>query len=380
MNPITLAVAGQLALTVIKQVSTFLTAGKGNSSLTDVTKSARVEPIVIVGQDCVNLEYMNDVMNSVHSIFTGYYLQAAAITANISNVRIGKILDRLNPGNNYSITKDFYSFETFLETSGRKATEIDPQWKLCAESYKYRLPVLNENKQAIAVENSIVSRTSSDLAEAISANVNLSVGKIVEITISENGQAATLPIMIRLMVSQVSERALVTMLTLRSMETSFSERFHAWRAGKISFIKDLILCQDMIDAHRKALIKDKDGALSEIIRRSNNSKMSFMFTKQVNMATASNIYIISEQTQAELESKLGGKLQSPKIREALFESGYMMILVVIDRSWERVTFYHRGITMPTTLGIRDIKNSNKGSGPDIGDILKAYQMGNSPSL
>lgn len=382
MSPITLGIVAGQVINTISDVVKYLRGVRGNASLTDITKSARVEPIVIVGQDCINLEYMNDVMNSVHSIFTGYYLQAIALTTNISSVRVGKLLDRLNPKNDYNPTKDFFSFETYLEASGRKAASVHPEWKLCSESYKYRLPVLNDNKEAIAVENSVIldHKGSADLNETISDNANLSIGKIVEVTIRENNQSATLPISIRLLVSQVSEKAMITMLTLRSMETTFSERFHAWKAGRISFIKDLILCQDMIDAHRKALIKDKDGVLSEIIRRSNNSKMSFLFTKQTNLATASNIYVISEQTQAELENKLGGKLSNARIREQLFEAGYMMILVVIDRSWERVTFYHRGIALPTTLGIKDIKNSNKGSGPDIGDILKAYQMGSSPSL
>lgn len=382
MNPLTLAVAGNLAINTISSIAKFLKGTKGNVSLTEVTQTARVEPIVIVGQDCVNLEYMNDVMNSVHSIFTGYYLQAAAITTNISNVKVGKLLGTINPGNNYDPTKDFFSFETYLEASGRKQTNIDKQWKICAESYKYRLPVLNDNHEAVSLENSAIRdhKGTGDLNETISDNVNLSIGKIVEVTISENGQHSTLPISIRLMVSQLSEKAIVTMLTMRSMETSFSERFHAWKAGRISFVKDLILCQDMITAQRSALMKDKDGVLSEIVRRSNNSKMSFMFTKKLNLATASNIYIISEQTQSEIENKLGGKLSSVKVREALFESGYMMILVIIDRSWERVTFYHRGIALPTTLGIKDIKNANKGSGPDIGEILKAYQMGSNPVM
>jgi len=58
----------------------------------------------------------------------------------------------------------------------------------------------------------------------------------------------------------------------------------------------------------------------------------------------------------------------------------VMSMAVIDKQWERVTFYHRGIDMHTEVGMRDLKIANKGSGPDVSDILKAYQMGNAPSL
>jgi hypothetical protein len=57
-----------------------------------------------------------------------------------------------------------------------------------------------------------------------------------------------------------------------------------------------------------------------------------------------------------------------------------MFLVVIDKQYERVTFYHRGINQATELGVRDLKASQKGNGPDVSDILRAYTMGQNPRL
>ncbi len=374
MTPINLLLAGATVLNTIKDIVKYLKISKGNTSLTEVTKAARVEPLVIIGNDCVNLDYTNDVMNSVLSLFTGYYLQAVALTTNISGVRVGKILDTLNPN-----TGGLSSVYESLDDRGYKVkTMMSPDWKLCSESYKYRLPVASTNLLTLSTENIVNTKRNLELNDIVSESSNLSIGKIIEVTVSENDQKVTIPITVRLLVNQVVERSLVTMLTLRTMENSFSERFHAWRAGRIRFVQDLILCQDMIDAHKKALMHDKEGVLTEVYNRSNNSKLGSAFTGKVNLASASNIYVISEQTASELESKLGGKLNNPRIREQLFESGYMMLLVVIDRAWERVTFYHRGLTSSTNLGVKDIKNANKGSGPDIGAILKAYQMGNDP--
>ena len=57
-----------------------------------------------------------------------------------------------------------------------------------------------------------------------------------------------------------------------------------------------------------------------------------------------------------------------------------MILAIIDRQWKRVTFYHQGITRPIECGFKDLKTSNKGTGPDVAEILNAYRLGNTPVL
>jgi hypothetical protein len=67
-------------------------------------------------------------------------------------------------------------------------------------------------------------------------------------------------------------------------------------------------------------------------------------------------------------------------REAIFKKTYLMIVAVIDKEWERVTFYTRGIATATQLGSHDLKAANKNTGPDIAQILQAYQLGSSPSL
>ena len=53
-----------------------------------------------------------------------------------------------------------------------------------------------------------------------------------------------------------------------------------------------------------------------------------------------------------------------------------MFIVVVNKTWDNVTFYIRGLASGSTLGFRDLKAAAKGTGPDIGEILKAYQLGN----
>lgn len=404
MSPILLAqgaaAAGQV-LNTISQIHTRLKQAEGNTSLIDITGVARVEPIAVVSQDCVNLEYMPDVMQTLQSLFSAYYLQALAVTTTISNVSVGKILGRLNPNTNpASSALGKISFESIKGEPVYSTEGFSTPWLFAAENYKYKLPSIDYHTQ-FALEsqpglpnNPIANKKSEDKKKSdkapplfdgktmtpITDTTNLSVGKLLNVTIKENDQSVVVPLSIRLFVTAVPDKNLVSMLTMQNRDTTFKERWHAYRAGKISFVKDLILCQDLIDESKKAMMKDKDGVISQIFQRSNNSKLSALFGDDLNLASASNLYVISEATQAAIEQKLTSKLSNFKTREMLFKSGYMMILVVVDRTWERVTFYHRGIVAGTSVGIKDIKAANKGSGPDIGDILKAYMLGNSPKL
>lgn len=384
--------SGQV-LNTISKIPDYLKKANGNISLIDITDVARVEPIAVVSQDCVNLEYMPDVMQTLQSLFTAYYLQALAITTNISDVSVSKILGRLNPNTNGAAAMaSRLSFESYKGEPTYNTEAFSTPWLYAVENYKYKLPMISMESNDVAVINDSEEEKKKKKTEQdkftidgkqltpITDTTNLSVGKLINVTIRENDQSVVVPLSIRLFVTSVPDKNLVSMLTMQNRDTTFKERWHAYRSGKISFIKDLILCQDLIDESKKAMMKDKDGVISQIFQRSNNAKLTSLFGGDLNLASASNLYVISEAGQAAIEQKLSSKLSNFKTREMLFKSGYMMILVVVDRTWERVTFYHRGIAAGTSVGIKDIKAANKGSGPDISDILKAYMLGNSPKL
>ena len=338
-------------------------------SLIQATDVARVEPLCIVASDCVHLDFAPLVAQSLQSLFTGYYLQALALTTQVGDVKVAKVLDQLNPNRDWKMP----AFESLQDIK----TPIDKNWKLAKESYNWSLPTDEKKKDTMA---SVDSKSSKASQELVADMTNLSVGKLVNVTIKSGESQFTLPVSIRLMANQMPEQSVIQLMTIANQNNSFSERYHAWRAGRLSFIKDLILCQDLITEHKKALMKDKDNVYSEIIARSNKSKLAGLFSGDPSLAAASNLIICSKNTIAQVEDKLGGKFSNPKIRDKVFSTTYAMIIAVIDPQWERVTFYHRGIAAHTDMGIGDLKASNKGHGPEVSDILKAYIAGNAPSL
>lgn len=391
------AFAGKAALTALRFV---LSLGQGlfkhqkADSLVSFTKSTRVEPITLIDQRALSLPYLQDVMQSLNSLFIGYYLQAVSLLVNVGRIDVIKLLDAISP------TRDAWG------AAGNLMSTESHGGMLSIESYKHSLPVPLQTasledidaKDVKAGMASVGAQTLDTVTggkglknlekdakavdgaggvdlKGLNEATNLSVGKMVEVKVEDSGKKASFPISVRLIATPILSDVLAHILGDGSRNISAKERFHAWRSGQIEFIKDLIFCQDLIDEHRKALMKDDSGAYAEILKRRAANSAAGVMSGTPSIGTASNLVVMTTQTAKELEHSIGGRLSDVNTRNKVFKNTYVMIMVIIDPEWEQVTFYHRGIALPTKLSIKELKTANKGTGPDIGDILKAYQLG-----
>lgn len=366
--------AGSVLSTVLDVYKKAQAAGSHmkTSSLVNATSVARVEPIVIVDQDCLYLEYLPDILQSTQSIFVGYWLQALSLITNVGDVNVGRVLDKLNP--NRQVDKNAF-INTVANSIAGESFSYSP------ENYKYRLPgtgLEKDNPTDNPTDKKPEALGQLVDTKLISELTNLSVGKLINVTIRNNGQSAVIPISFRLMVNTLPAASCVQLLASGSTDLSFKERWFKWRAGRISFIKDLVFCQDLIREQKRTLMSDTDGVYSEISRRAKNSKLASFFSKNPSLAEASNIVIISEETAMQLRVKHNLNLTNLKDRQRIFDQTYAMILVIIDRNYERINMYHYGIAAGTSVGLRDIKIANKSGGPDILEVLGAFKSGSAP--
>ena len=463
-----------IGLTSIKKALNFLHAAK-TDSLIEYTQPARVEPIVMIGGDCLFTEALPLVQQSVLSLFAGYYLQAVAINASVGKISVHKTLDKLNPSRSASATvlsgsswimaqeayrdrlptfndprtkNDQVAFEAldrdqianaqlelnyktfdlneskYFYERGLKEDEVERRIVEADRNYELNLKkfdaeradqlrreelerqkiVADKDKDSFLREQARIgndnaaarlkidqdrynddkSRSSlsfgKDTTRDLKELADLSVGKIFMVDIEDGLHRLQLPVSVRLMASSLPPKQLVHILSHDSKDTSVKERFHAWRSGRLEFWRDIVACSDLIDAHRDTIMKDKTGIYSDILKRNRTNQFAALLSGDPSIATASNIAIISDDTASQIEDEIGGRLHDFKTRQKIFAKTYLMFLVVIDKQYERVTFYHRGINQATELGVRDLKASQKGNGPDVSDILRAYTMGQNPRL
>lgn len=361
-------------LAVFDKARDVLRGAKANS-LIDYTGVARVEPIVLIDNAVMHYDCIGEVQRSLLSIFSGYYLQAAALQNTVGAINVNRHLEALNPARNAG--------DSVLAGNS---------WLLAKEAYADGLPFPGDVKQRLATEALVLSNESQeaeavvsgipkgDVNKTLSELANLSVGMMYGVEISNGDAKLTIPVAIRLIASTMGTNDLIHILSTGRDDNSWKERWHGFKSGRLTAWKDMILCQDIIDQHRRDLMNDPSGVRSKINKVQRGNQLATIVTGNPTIASSSNMVVTNIDTIHQLELQLEGKVSNFQIREKMFKNTYLMIMVVIDEDFRRVTFYHRGISLPTVIRLADLKASNKGNGPDVAEILKAYQMGNAPSL
>lgn len=386
MNPIREA-AGGIGLSNIHHIVDLWQAGKADS-LIDVTRVTRVEPIVLMDNAILFNDLTPEVMQSLLSTFAGFYLQAAALSVTVGKIDVTRHLDRLNPNRNpvdsaaYGIAaaaglmmaQENYKFRLPRVTSALAMESIN----------RYDVLPLND-AQSVAMEDDKENKRSGfevgkESIQAVKELSNLSIGKVFSVEITDGVHKASIPVQIRLMAASLPSSTVAHILSLGKKDTSVMARWHGWRSGRLEFWKDLVLCNDLIDEHRNALMKDKDGLFRQIVARKTKNRFAGILSGNPSVASASNMAVIAKSTADQIELETVGNLNDFRTRQKLFEPTSLMILVVINPDYDRATFYFRGIAEKTEVSLRDLKASNKGSGPDVTDILRAFTQGHAPSL
>jgi hypothetical protein len=380
------AAAGDVLNTIADAIGKMKEAAKHGrtSSLVDVTAVARVEPLVIIDSDSFNAEqYIGPVIQCAHTIFTAYYLQAVALMGTVGNIKIAKTLDKLNPNRK----PDRSGFIThMLMGQGMESAEgtvnfaAEEPFGLSMESFK--LPTYGmEAKDAQEEELRSDAKVSDKALATAAEQSNLSVGKLVNVTLTDQGQTVTIPLQIRLIANEMPATPMLKLLSMQGLDRTWTERYWKWRAGRIGFIKDLILMQDLVRADKRAMMEDETGLIDEIMRRAKNNKLAGFFSKNASMNEAANILIFSEETARQLKQQHNIDIDNAKQRQTVFDGSYAMIMVKIDREYERVTFYINGMPLGSSMNRTELKsNAGKNSSTDLVEVFQALKKSDSSSL
>lgn len=352
------------ALEAVGKIAEMSTALRADS-LAEFTRTTRVEPVTLVDQSLVTLPFIQDALQTLNSMYAAYYMMAVSLSVNVGNINVQKLLDSLNPN------RDVISNASLLigNAVGTESIALSlpvPGQSVGLEAYG---PVEGMNGGA---------PRAGDVANQVA---NLSVGKLLNVELESNGHKVSIPVAIRLIVSEITPKALVHTLSVGSTDMSVMGRYHAWREGSIKFIRDGIFCLDRMEEHRRNLIGDKSGVYKESVTRKNKNVLSALLSGAPSLATASNLVVMSAETAKQLEAAVNGRLTDFKTREKIFKETYLMLMMVIDPQWEQVTIYTRGLDDASELSVYDMKGASKGNdGVDITKLLKSLIDGRAPVL
>ena len=361
------------------------------SDLVRFTQSARVEPILLMDKNAVNVPFIQDVVHTAFNMFTGYWLLAVSLDAKINGISVGRRLDKFATDRSLgdaTMTMLSEPMSTSLESFGlpfieeilqeEASTEASMEAvddKAMANAADVAAEVAGEEKKDTTTGGTGINNA----AKYVEKITNLGVGSVIDVSIKEDGKEAVVPVTIRLRVAGMPSDVMVQTLAVGGKDVTFRSRWRAWRAGEIGFWSDFVLAMDRVDAHRAAMMKDETGYYKAVYGRATNNQMTQAILKDgPSLSTASSIIVMTEQTAKDLERRISGELKNFKTRQGIFGHTYSMLMIIVDPDWESVTIYTRGIEMPTKLTARDIKTAGKSDSKELMEILKSYQLGRAP--
>lgn len=355
-------------------------------SLADVAKIGRVEPITLISSNLTGTKELYNILHGVLNIYAAFYLQAVHIlSAQLSDVRILKILDKTNPDRD---------LKTMLAAGYTAYESHNLNVKtLSLEGAKYKLPMIQSDKKPVTALESIFDEDSENqLTSSIEKletfeKLGSAVGKVIEVKFtvrgndSKNSDEVAIPVVVKLDNMIIPSEVIDQIMTAQADEIRLGSRFKDALSGRIGFIKDFLLCSDLIKTQKKTMIKDPTNYYTQLLKRINNSRLYSALSGNISLAGVSSIVVISEEDESYIQKQIGGKLTNEHTRNIIFNNSSCMMIVVVDKEWERVSIYIRDIDGFSQNSFDAFKAmADKGSGAQIQDILKAFSVGNAPSF
>lgn len=369
-----------------------------DDSYDSLVKNTRVEPFCILDSTLVDLPYTETLLHVSLNILTGYYLQAVSLLNHGNGIPPITMLRRLSPEGGLRMMNS-EQFSTAMDSFYTRS--------LVTESYKG-----NQSKQKIVKSPYVLPATAPvkddveftihpDIAAAIAEansnspyrttesvtpeegtatfkNVNmvevkksnLIVGKMltIEFNTGEDKKSIPINVSVRYDITETPPALLVKHLAQGSPDSSFTTRLRKLRAGKIKFWSEFVFATDLLDEQRKLMLMDKNNLLSNIIKRRGMNQINAATGGGRNYGVSSNCMIISTTTLQQAERILKGDLTTPRVRDAMFKTMSLLLLIVVDKEYERFTFYFRNKPNPTTVSAKVLKS---GLGGDKEDNLEA---------
>lgn len=373
---------GIKAIRAAKQVKEIKDSLKEHS-LSEFAQASTLTPLVLIEQSLADFPPIKDILGTLTNVFAAYYLQSIALSTVVGKVTIASKLDQFSTNRKGDLINQvadrfgveaYYEHTTLLPDFSRReeiANIINN--KLIQQSLESN----NQDKQeGDDKKKNEVYTGKMDLSK-IAEVPNLVLGKVLNVPITEGGVTHDIPVTIRLLPNRIPEPIMLRLLLLGDIKESWTERWHRYRSGEISFA-DWMFQSDVIRDRKRLLAMDKTGVYKEMLSRRKNNKVAAAISGKASLGSASAMVIITEDTAKEYQMRTGETLYNDKAVDRFFKENSAMLLAIVSPEWERVTLYTRGIAGKAEYTLSDFKQLSKGNGPDVSDLLKAYMAGSQP--
>lgn len=376
----------------VATLATNVLSERGEGSLIEFASSTQNIILVTVEDTLTHHAVTPDILKFCTNIYIGYYLQAVALLNTIGDVSVRQVLDRLNTNRSVaSNAKDtaieWIAQESFLDypkfNFAKKVISLE-SFSDIVDNIKSKVPenVKNMDVGTVAKEGKTSGQSAENgkAGEWMADAPTLAQGKIFDVKIQNGGATASIPVTVRLNPIAVNREMLKSMYARANQNNSFWNRLRRWKDGELETLSDMIFCNDIIADHARLIKQDKLKLTEQLEKKRRANKISTLLTQKTSLATASTISIISKASLPEIELAVGGRISDFKVREDIFARSGLIMLLVVDDMYETVTIYYRGQNRGMELTFGECKSVSKGNGPNVMEILRAFQAGQTPNI
>lgn len=391
-------------------------------SLSQYSTDLQLRPVFAIEKEILNDEKIDVLMQAGLANYAGFYIVALSIDNTINGVRVGKMVGKYSPNrdavgsaldllgeNIASVSRedfkvdipeydrptlstlgfksgmrsipslpDAYLKQLELRTESVYATREEAQ----AEADKINAANAKEKAEQPEAKAAPVYPSTKVAEQAMRDEINklqsLAIGRILTVTVSRDKQSADINMVLKPELKSLRSNLLIDVANLSNKPTSMRDRFIAYfKRGTIASMLDYLVCLDLIQAHRRALVQDTAGYYEKVHDRIVNNKVAALLTGEFSVGTVANTWIISDTTALRLQASIGGKLDNYTIRNKFMEKSGVMTLIVYNPDHQRVYIYNHGIEDVTDIGINYLIKKSESKSFDM-DIFKMLSQGSAP--
>ena len=391
-------------------------------SLSQYSTDLQLRPVFAIEKEILNDEKIDVLMQAGLANYASFYIVALSIDNPINGVRVGKMVGKYSPNrdavgsaldllgeNIASVSRedfkvdipeydrptlstlgfksglrsipslpDAYLKQLELRTETVYATREEAQ----AEADKINVANAKEKAEQPEAKAAPVYPSTKVAEQAMRDEINklqsLAIGRILTVTVSRDKQSADINMVLKPELKSLRSNLLIDVANLSNKPTSMRDRFIAYfKRGTIASMLDYLVCLDLIQAHRRALVQDTAGYYEKVHDRIVNNKVAALLTGEFSVGTVANTWIISDTTALRLQASIGGKLDNYTIRNKFMEKSGVMTLIVYNPDHQRVYIYNHGIEDVTDIGINYLIKKSESKSFDM-DIFKMLSQGSAP--
>lgn len=372
----TIAAAGKVTKQAIGTVSELMNEienlkDKGVTSLSQYAKRTLITSRVYVEDQLATEDVTPKLLKLLNSIYSGFVMCAVGLNNLCADGRTIRQMTAAIATENYS---------KFLDLMKNFGYEV-----VATEDNKDNPEKKDDNKENSEKNQSPALPKESELK---SESQRLFTGHLLEMRVpAGNNQFVPLYFYVQLIPTVCPQPVMAKFLEAHVSPT-LSLRWAMWKAGEISFWKDLVFEADRVSKRKKALKADKDGILREIEdhrakmlkQKLANYKTKDAQARQRNLCNS--IVVCTKRTIDTVCRDIGVNLKSFSQRQTLMEDMFAIMLAVVDTNYGTVDLYLNGIDARGEYTSKMIESVSKNGGDAIGmkELLAVMSAGGMPKF